>query len=148
MYYFMTGCEPDVYLPMDEDFADHSGWGRGVGNSGAVIAQVSGAVGGGAGEFDGSDSVWIYRYNNIEFPPYVEIRFRFRESDQSPSGTQPEALVTNGNCGDEPSLAISSERRSNDVSYYTETQKGEATTQTSYRVSIPLLQLTTRHSPL
>ncbi|XP_064612874.1 uncharacterized protein LOC135476692 [Liolophura sinensis] len=129
----VTGCEPDVYLPMDEDFADHSGWDRGVGNSGAVIAQVSGAVGGGAGEFDGSDAVWIYRYNNIEFPPYVEIRFRFKESDQSPSGSQPEALVTNGNCGDEPSLAISSERRSNDVSYYTETQKGEATTQTSYR---------------
>lgn len=61
----------------------------------------------GAAYFDGNARLMIPRFTNQQFAGHLVIKFRYREDVDAYSYDQIQALVSNGDCGSDPSIIIS-----------------------------------------
>lgn len=93
-------CRPELYLNFDNDaITDLSGNNLYIVNEGVKAFN-------GSAYFDGSSRLLINRFSNTAFHGYLVIKFRYKEHLQGPKANSLQALVTNGDCGDDPSIII------------------------------------------
>ncbi|XP_052801431.1 sushi, von Willebrand factor type A, EGF and pentraxin domain-containing protein 1-like [Mya arenaria] len=92
-------CKPEVYLPFTTGFDDRSGKNVPVYPENVTIIN-------GEAYFNGRSRILINRYSNVEFRGDLVIKFRYKEVREGAEFQQLQALVTNGDCGDDPSIVI------------------------------------------
>ena len=92
-------CRPELHLPFTKGFADQSG--RNV-----HVYQENVQIHNGSAFFDGSARIVINRFSNTEFRGDLVIKFRYNEILEGPTANKLQALVTNGDCGSDPSIII------------------------------------------
>ncbi|XP_060590417.1 sushi, von Willebrand factor type A, EGF and pentraxin domain-containing protein 1-like [Ruditapes philippinarum] len=93
-------CRPEVHLNFDDDDTDDDS-GRNV-----YILNDGVRVHRGAAYFDGNSRLLINRFSNTAFHGDLVIKLRYNEDRDGPTAHALQALVTNGDCGDDPSIII------------------------------------------
>lgn len=109
---FILVCEPDIYLPFDEDFKDYSGHYLSTTPDGRVIIDRNpslGAIGSGTARFDGGN-ITIWKYANDELGDVFAITFRYREIGLDHLQSKPEAIVSNSGCQQRCTVAVAYDR--------------------------------------
>jgi hypothetical protein len=97
--FFLSVCKPELYLPFTDGFGDKSG-------KNVYVKPENVSVHNGAAYFNGNSRILINRFANTEFVGDLVIKFRYNEFKQGDYYQQLQALVTNGDCGDDPSIVI------------------------------------------
>ena len=92
-------CKPTVYLPFHKDFQDNSGQHTYVKNENASIIN-------GAAYFDGNARLMIPQFTNRDFRGHLVIKFKYSEVIDPYTEDQLQSLVSNGDCGTDPSIVI------------------------------------------
>ncbi|XP_045174634.2 sushi, von Willebrand factor type A, EGF and pentraxin domain-containing protein 1-like [Mercenaria mercenaria] len=93
-------CRPEIHLNFDnDDTEDHSGRNVYIINEGVRPYK-------GAAYFDGNSRLLVNRFSNTAFHGNFVIKLRYKEKLEGPTANALQALVTNGDCGDDPSIII------------------------------------------
>ncbi|XP_053383788.1 sushi, von Willebrand factor type A, EGF and pentraxin domain-containing protein 1-like [Mercenaria mercenaria] len=92
-------CKPEIYLPFSNGFQDRSG-------KNVYIKPENVTIHRGAAYFNGNSRILINRFANTEFAGNLVIKFRYNEFRQGSYFNELQALVTNGDCGSDPSIVI------------------------------------------
>lgn len=92
-------CKPELYLPFTNSFGDNSG-------KNVYILPENLTIYDGAAHFNGRSRILINRFSNTEFHGDLVIKFRYKEDKQGAYFNQLQALVTNGDCGSDPSIVV------------------------------------------
>ena len=102
MHYFFifSVCKPALYLPFHDDHRDRSG-------QSVYVESHNVSIINGAAYFDGNSRLLIPRFTNQEFGGHLVIKFKYQEVLDAYSYDQIQALVSNGDCGSDPSIIIS-----------------------------------------
>ena len=87
-------------MPFHFDTKDYSGQNVYVRNDGVTVRN-------GAAYFDGNSRLMIPRFTNQRFGGNLVISFRYKEVLNPYTLDQLQALVSNGDCGSDPSIIIS-----------------------------------------
>ncbi|XP_046559555.1 protein PIF-like, partial [Haliotis rubra] len=89
-------CQPEVYLPCDNDLEDHSGNHIHIQNEGVNITD-------GVAVFTRDSGLRILRFSNVDFGSTLVISFLLRRGGQS---KRAQAIVSNADCGRQGSIYI------------------------------------------
>ncbi|KAH3888655.1 sushi, von Willebrand factor type A, EGF and pentraxin domain-containing protein 1-like [Dreissena polymorpha] len=92
-------CKPELYMPFTNGLDDRSG--RNV-----YVLPENVSVSDGAAMFNGHSRILVNRFANTEFFGNLVIKFRYNEFKTGSYYQQLQALVTNGDCGADPSIVI------------------------------------------
>ncbi|KAK3591864.1 hypothetical protein CHS0354_005067 [Potamilus streckersoni] len=97
-------CKPEVYINFNGDTNDKSGKNVHIINENVQIIWEGSN---GRGKFDGNSSrLIIPRFSNADFGGDLVIKMKYKEYIQSSKDKGLQAMMTNGDCGDDPSIVI------------------------------------------
>lgn len=92
-------CKPELYLPFTDGFNDRSG-------KNVFVKPENVSIRDGAAFFNGHSRIMINRFANTEFTGDLVIKFRYNEYKNGDYFNKLQALVTNGDCGSDPSIVV------------------------------------------
>jgi hypothetical protein len=92
-------CKPEIFLPFTNSFQDRSG-------KNVFVKPENVTIHRGAALFNGNSRIMINRFANTEFYGDLVIKFRYNEFKRGSYFNKLQALVTNGDCGSDPSIII------------------------------------------
>ncbi|XP_052799564.1 sushi, von Willebrand factor type A, EGF and pentraxin domain-containing protein 1-like [Mya arenaria] len=93
-------CRPELEMDFDDkQIRDKSGKNVYVFNDGVIPWED-------AAYFNGSARLLINRFSNTDFHGHLVIKLRYKEQLTVPTANSLQALVTNGDCGDDPSIIV------------------------------------------
>ena len=101
VYVFVSACMPEVYIPFISNTRDMSG------NQNFINGRVE--VKNGAGVFTGNNRLIIPRFTNLEHTATLVIKIKFTSAATSSSAQR--ALVSNSDCGTQPSILITEDNQ-------------------------------------
>ncbi|XP_060587822.1 sushi, von Willebrand factor type A, EGF and pentraxin domain-containing protein 1-like [Ruditapes philippinarum] len=90
-------CKPEIFLPFTNSFQDRSG-------KNVFVKPENVTIHRGAALFNGNSRIIINRFANTEFYGDLVIKFRYNEFKRGSYFNKLQALVTNGDCGSDPSI--------------------------------------------
>ena len=93
-------CRPEVHLNFDDDLLEDVS-----GNHLPVIMENVTPYRG-AAYFNGQSKILINRFSNTDFHGNLVIKMRYKEDLRDASANSLQALVTNGECGEDPSVIV------------------------------------------
>ncbi|XP_071104973.1 uncharacterized protein [Haliotis cracherodii] len=89
-------CQPEVYLPCNDDLNDYSGRYTFIQNEGVTIND-------GAASFSRDSGLRIPRFSNVDIGSTLVISFSLRRGENT---DRPQAIVSNADCGRQGSIYI------------------------------------------
>ncbi|XP_046331615.2 SCO-spondin-like [Haliotis rufescens] len=89
-------CQPEVYLPCNDDLSDYSGRYTYIQNEGVTIND-------GAASFSRDSGLRIPRFSNVDIGSTLVISFSLRRGENT---DRPQAIVSNADCGRQGSIYI------------------------------------------
>jgi hypothetical protein len=109
-------CKKELYLPFDENHYDQSGKGHYVANENVEIAD-------GVAKFNGvSSRLIVPRFTNLEHSTTVIIRVNYTSGNMTAQGEH--AIVSNGDCGNVPSILLTEDANNTIYGVGTSSQHG------------------------
>ena len=93
------GCQPELLLEFNDGVRDTSGKWTWVNNQGVTVSD-------GLANFNGRSRLLIPRFTSAEFGNIFIIRLRYLETGSFKGRSAVQALVNNGDCGDEGSIQV------------------------------------------
>ena len=97
---FIADCRPELHLDFDDGtITDRSGNHLPIFSEGVIPY-------GGAAYFNGNARLLINRFSNMAFGGHLVIKFRYKEDLRGSTAGSLQALVTNGDCGEDPSIIV------------------------------------------
>lgn len=119
-------CQPEVYLPCNDDLNDYSGRYTFIQNEGVTITD-------GAASFSRDSGLRIPRFSNVDIGSTLVISFSLRRGENT---DRPQAIVSNADCGRQGSIYII--QTSSTVKFILRTKnEAECTLSLPYEVSRP-----------
>ncbi|KAL4224775.1 Sushi [Mactra antiquata] len=92
-------CTPELHLPFTHGVED-------VSKNKAPVTNFGVRVIDGAAYFDGNSRLIVNMFSNTDYGEHLVIKFRYQEPIQGNYFGDLQALVTNGDCEDDPSVII------------------------------------------
>lgn len=120
----LSACEPDLYIPFDEDFLDRSAFPYMVESVELVNAAVPEALATtNVGRFGGTGHLHVNRYSNSDWKEDLVIQFSFMTLPPATTDGAREGLVSNADCCFQPSISISLDRAGSQIIFGIETDQ-------------------------
>ena len=103
MYFYFFNhvvCRPEVHLNFDDDLLED------VSGNHLPVMMENVTPYRGAAYFNGQSKILINRFSNTDFRGNLVIKMRYKEDLRGASANSLQALVTNGECGEDPSVIV------------------------------------------
>ncbi|KAK3101594.1 hypothetical protein FSP39_004698 [Pinctada imbricata] len=95
----VKGCQPEIIMDFEDGVRDVSGRMSWINNQGVNTRD-------GLAVFDGKNRILLPRFNRAEFGSTFIVRLRYKETGEFKGRSAVQALVNNGDCGQEGSIQI------------------------------------------